>query len=163
MKELVESPVSDPELFLDFGVFYREVWNRVYGPLAVTLRDHQLAAESVDEAMVRAFQNWSRVRSYDNPVGWVYRVAMNYARNRLRRRWREVSWGSVEPTWEMATPNPELMTAILSLPLHQRQIVVLRYVFDWSIPEIGKALGIPEGTVKSRLHRALGVLKEVVQ
>lgn len=163
MKDLVESPVPDSELFLDFGVFYREVWNRVYGPLAVTLRDHQLAAESVDEAMVRAFQKWSKVRSYDNPVGWVYRVAMNYARNRLRRRWREVSWGSVEPTWEMATPNPELMTAILSLPLHQRQIVVLRYVFDWSIREIGNALGIPDGTVKSRLHRALGVLKEVVQ
>jgi RNA polymerase sigma-70 factor (ECF subfamily) len=163
MKELVESPVSDSELFLDFGVFYREVWNRVYRPLAVTLRDHHLAAESVDEAMVRAFQKWSRVRTYNNPVGWVYRVAMNYARNRLRRRWREVAWGSVEPTWEMATPNPELMAAILSLPIHQRQIVVLRYVFDWSIREIGNALGIPEGTVKSRLHRALVVLKEVVQ
>lgn len=159
----MESPVSDSELFLDFGVFYREVWNRVYGPLAVTLRDHELAAEAVDEAMVRAFQKWSKVRSYDNPVGWVYRVAMNYARNRLRRRWREVSWGAVEPTWEMATPNPELMAAMLNLPIHQRQIVVLRFVFDWSNGEIGNALGIPEGTVKSRLHRALGVLKEVVK
>jgi RNA polymerase sigma-70 factor (ECF subfamily) len=63
----------------------------------------------------------------------------------------------------MTTPNPELMEAILSLPIHQRQVVVLRFVFDWSIREIGNALGIPEGTTKSRLHRALGVLKEVVQ
>lgn len=163
MKELVESRVADSELFLDFGVFYREVWHRVYGPLAVTLRDHELAAEAVDEAMVRAFQKWSKVCSYDNPVGWVYRVAMNYARNRLRRRWREVSWGAVEPTWEMATPNPELMAAIFNLPIHQRQVVVLRFVFDWSIREVASALGVPEGTVKSRLHRALGVLKEVVQ
>lgn len=159
----MESPVSDSELFLDFGVFYRDVWNRVYRPLAVTLRDHELAAEAVDEAMVRAFQKWSKVRTYDNPVGWVYRVAMNYARNRLRRRWREVSWGAVEPTWEMRTPNPELMEAILGLPIHQRQVVVLRFVFDWSISEVASALGVPEGTVKSRLHRALGVLEEVVE
>ncbi len=159
----MESPVSDSELLLDFRVFYREVWDRVYGPLAVTLRDHELAAESVDEAMVRAFQKWSKVGSYDNPVGWVYRVAMNYARNRLRRRWREVSLGSLEPTWEMRTPNPELMEAVLGLPMHQRQVVVLRFVFDWSISEVASALGIPEGTAKSRLHRGLEVLKEVVQ
>ena len=98
----------------DFGVFYAESWDRVYRPLAVTLGDHELAREAVDEAMVRAFQHWSKVATYENPVGWVYRVALNYARNRLRRRWREVPWASIEPTWEMTTPNPELIDAVLA-------------------------------------------------
>lgn len=148
---------------IDFGVFYRETWERVYRPLAVILRDHDLAREAVDEAMVRAFQRWPKVRTYDNPVGWVYRVALNYARNRLRRRWRELPWGSVEPSWEMKTPHPELMDALLELPLRQREVVVLRFLFDWSVHDVAAALGIPDGTVKSRLHRAVTQLREVMQ
>ncbi len=148
---------------MDFGGFYRESWDRVYRPLAVILRDHELARESVDEAMVRAYQKWSKVRNYDNPVGWVYRVALNYARNRLRRRWREVPWGSVEPSWEMRTPNPDLVDALMQLPLRQREVVVLRFLFDWSVRDVGAALGIPDGTVKSRLHRAVETLREVMQ
>ena len=146
----------------DFGVFYAASWDRVYRPLAVSLGDHELAREAVDEAMVRAFQNWSRVTTYENPVGWVYRVALNYARNRLRRRWREVPWATIEPTWEMTTPNPELMDAVLALPIRQRQVVVLRFLFDWSVREVGVALDIPTGTVKSRLHRAVARLQEVI-
>ncbi|NOY55661.1 MAG: sigma-70 family RNA polymerase sigma factor [Actinobacteria bacterium] len=148
---------------VDFGTFYRVTWERVYRPLAVTLGDHELARESVDEAMVRAFQKWSKVRGYNNPVGWVYRVALNYARNRLRRRWREVPWGSVEPTWEMKTPDFDLVEALQKLPLRQREVVVLRFLFDWSVSEVGEALDIPDGTVKSRLHRAVAVLREVMQ
>lgn len=159
--------MEPPELVtvrqVDFAVFYRETWDRVYRPLAVTLRDHELARESVDEAMVRAFQSWSKIRTYENPVGWVYRVALNYARNRLRRRWREVPWSSVEPTWEMRTPNPDLMEALQKLPLRQREVVVLRFLFDWSVSDVGEAMGIPDGTVKSRLHRAVAELRKVMQ
>lgn len=155
-----ESVTAHP---VDFGVFYRETWDRVYRPLAMTLRDHELAREAVDEAMVRTFQKWSKVRTHDNPVGWVYRVALNYAKNRIRQRRREVPWGSVEPTWEMKTPNPELMDALMGLPLRQREVVVLRFLFDWSVRDVGTTLGIPDGTVKSRLHRAVTTLREVLQ
>lgn len=159
----MESQESVTVQVVDFGAFYREAWERVYRPLAVILRDHDLAREAVDEAMVRALQKWSKVCTYVNPVGWVYRVALNYARNRLRVRWRELPWGSVEPSWELRTPHPELMEAILGLPRRQREVVVLRFLFDWSVREVGTALGIPEGTVKSRLHRAVAQLREVLQ
>jgi RNA polymerase sigma-70 factor (ECF subfamily) len=163
MKELMDPQELVTVHPIDFGVFYRETWERVYRPLAVILRDHDLARESVDEAMVRAFQKWSKVHTYDNPVGWVYRVALNYAKNRLRRRWREVPWGSAEVTWEMETPNPDLMEALMGLPLRQREVVVLRFLFDWSVREVGAALDVPNGTVKSRLHRAVATLREVMQ
>jgi RNA polymerase sigma-70 factor (ECF subfamily) len=164
MKELMEPHVDEAELRpSDFGVFYRETWNRVYRPLAVTLRDHELAREAVDEAMVRAFQKWSKVCRYDNPPGWVYRVALNFAKNRMRRRWREIPLASIEPSWEMTTPNPEVMQSVLGLPMRQREIVVLRFLFDWSVQEVSDALGIPEGTVKSRLHRAMAALREMMR
>jgi len=163
MKDVMESQEPVTVQVVDFGAFYREAWERVYRPLAVILRDHDLAREAVDEAMVRALQKWSKVCTYVNPVGWVYRVALNYGRNRLRARWRELPWGSVEPSWELRTPHPELMEAILGLPRRQREVVVLRFLFDWSVREVGTALGIPEGTVKSRLHRAVAQLREVLQ
>ncbi len=162
MKDLMDHQDLVTVQRVEFGAFYRDEWDRVYRPLAVILRDHDLAREAVDEAMVRAFQKWSKVRTYDNPVGWVYRVALNYARNRLRRRWRELPWGSVEPSWEMQTPNPDLLAALLALPLRQREVVVLRFLFDWSVRDVAAALGIAEGTVKSRLHRAVAQLREVM-
>jgi RNA polymerase sigma-70 factor (ECF subfamily) len=62
--------------------------------------------------------------------------------------------------WEMRVPNPELVPALLRLPLAFREVVVLKYLNDWSEREIAEALGLPAGTVKSRLHRALARLRE---
>lgn len=138
-----------------FETFYRDTWSRVYRPLALILRDHELARDAVDEAMTRTFQRWEELSTYDNPEGWVYKVGLNFAKGRLRQRWRELPWGSVEPTWEMSTPNPDLMKALFHLPIRQREVVVLRHLLDMSTTEVSQILGIAEGTVKSRLHRAL--------
>ena len=73
-----------------FHDFYRATRDRVGRALALTLRDGDLAAECVDEAMARAYQRWSSVQTMDNPAGWVYRVGLNVARSRLRRPGR---WG----------------------------------------------------------------------
>jgi RNA polymerase sigma-70 factor (ECF subfamily) len=100
------------------------------------------------------------VRGYDNPTGWVYRVALNFARTRLRRGAREVPFPLEFGEWEMRVPNPELVPALLRLPLAFREVVVLKYLNDWSEREIAEALGLPAGTVKSRLHRALARLRE---
>lgn len=72
-----------------FEEFYPAAWGRVYGPLAATLRDADLAAEAVDEAMVRCYVRWSTVAEMENREGWVYRVAYRYGVDRLRRRQTE--------------------------------------------------------------------------
>ena len=72
----------------DFEDFYRLSWSLVYRPLAATLGDADLACESTDEAMARAFARWDTVRNTGNPEGWVYRVAYRWALDRLRRRRR---------------------------------------------------------------------------
>jgi RNA polymerase sigma-70 factor (ECF subfamily) len=55
------------------------------------------------------------------------------------------------------------MEALQKLPLRQREVVVLRFLFDWSVSDVGEAMGIPDGTVKSRLHRAVAELRKVMQ
>ncbi len=146
-----------------FENFYSAEWAQVYRPLAVTLRDPDLAREATDEAMTRAFQRWATVRRYDNPAGWVYRTALNWALSQLRRRrWlvqREVADGS---RWDPPPSDPAVSRALARLPLEQRAVVVLRYLCGHSQAEISDELQIPVGTVRSRLARALSRLREEV-
>jgi predicted RNA polymerase sigma factor len=69
-----------------FDDYFRVQRDRVYQAIALTIGDRDLAAEATDEAMVRTYERWRRVRTYDNPPGWTYRVALNFARSRMRRR-----------------------------------------------------------------------------
>ena len=146
-----------------FEDFYRVSWSLVYRPLAATLGDADLAAESLDEAMARAFARWSTVRDLDNPEGWVYRVAFRWAVDRLRRRRR---FRALLPRLRSGDYDsehlvePGLEAALGVLPFEQRAVVVLASAFDWSEGEIADALSIRPGTVKSRLHRGLVTLRE---
>ena len=142
-----------------FQGFYRETFPVVARALGVTLNDHDLGTEAAAEAMARAYSRWAKVGSYDNPAGWVYRVGLNWAlslKRRLRRRVRPdrpttVSLGPVA--------DPGIHDALIALPVDLRSVVVCRVLLDWSTHRTADVLGIPEGTVKSRLHRAMGELE----
>ncbi len=147
----------------DFSAFWERERVALYRALALTLGDADLAAEAVDEAMARAFQRWSQISGYDRPAGWVYRVALNWARSRVRRHRRHAelaprAWMREETEQHGATP--ELATALARLSAGQRAVVVLRFHLDWSLEEIATALEVPVGTVKSRLHRALATMRQ---
>ncbi len=143
-----------------FDAFYRRERATLYRALALTLADRDLAAEAVDEAMVRAYQRWSRLSRYDNPAGWVYRVGLNWAISRTRRiSARSRRTDNRPQTAELQLPDPEVAAAVAALPSRSRAVVVLRFDLDWSLEQIAVALDVPVGTVKSRLHRALATLR----
>jgi DNA-directed RNA polymerase specialized sigma24 family protein len=146
----------------DFELFYAERRDEVYRTLAVSLRNAELAREATDEAMARAYSRWGKVSRLTNPSGWVYRVAYNWALDRLRRAVppveRHAPLGSDDPL-----PRPDLERALDSLSVDQRAVVVLRVVHDWSEDDVAYALGVPVGTVKSRLSRALQTLRTEVK
>jgi DNA-directed RNA polymerase specialized sigma24 family protein len=149
-----------------FDTFYRETWDKTYRTLALTIRDHELAREAVDEGFARALARWRHLRGDRNPSGWVYRVSFNWAVDQIRRAQREQKRpvpgvGSV--SWMPETPRPDLAERVNALSLEQRAVVVLRVVNDWSEDDVAEALGVPVGTVKSRLSRALEVLRLEVE
>jgi len=144
----------DPQL----EAFYRRHAEQVRQALCLALGDLDLGTEAADEAMARACERWSEIGEYDNPVGWAYRVGLNWARSHQRRyRWRHR--GPVPDRPVMAVPgDPDLAEALARLSLDHRSVVVCRFYLDWSVEETAAALGLPDGTVKSRLRRALDVL-----
>lgn len=145
----------------DFEAFYRAHNDEVYRTLAVVIRDCDLAREAADEAMARAFERWHTVQGYDNPSGWVYRVALNWSRSRLRRRKRESAMShSPDTVTRDPVSDPTLHEAVGQLPLLFREVIVFRFLADLTQEEIAQTLGIRVGTVKSRLHRALDALRK---
>jgi RNA polymerase sigma-70 factor (ECF subfamily) len=144
-----------------FEDFYRLHREPVFRALTATIGDYHLAAEATDEGMVRAYQRWRTVRRYENPSGWVYRVALNWARSRMRRGKREIAADHTAdpPTADTPGFDPGLLAAVQELPIEYRTVIVLKYVLDWTQPEIAAALDISVGTVKSRLSRGLDQLK----
>lgn len=105
--------------------------------------------------MARALGKWDKIASYDRPEAWVYRVGLNWAVSAWRRTRREVQDVLVEPSTEDQLPDLEVSRALAHLPVHQRAVVVCRYYLDWSTEDTASALQISNGTVKSRLARAL--------
>jgi RNA polymerase sigma factor (sigma-70 family) len=139
-----------------FAAFYGRSCTQVHAAVAVTVGDHHLAADAVDEAFVRAAERWGQVSQMDRPAGWVYRVAVNWATS-WRRKW------SRRPTLPIAAlergqvddlASVTLAEELAGLPLAQRQMLVLRFVLGYSVAETAVALGVAEGTVKSGVHRA---------
>ena len=149
-----------------FEDLYRAERSRVLHAVAFTIGDRDLAAEVTDEAFARAFERWASMSATGNPVGWVYRVALNLARNRFRRRSLERRRPGPIATATVVTDDPTdvaLAVALAALSIEHRSVVVLRYHLDWSVEEVAVALDVAPGTVKSRLHRALAKLAELLE
>lgn len=153
-------PDLAPE-YESFADFYSTNSRPIATALMLTLRDRQLARDAAAEGMARAFQHWTKVSRYGNPAGWAYRAGLNWATSRLRKFRRErPADAAVEPVSRDQTPaDPDLAAAMADLPVDQRAVVVLRYYLDWSEAATAEALGIAPGTVKSRLNRAVAVLR----
>jgi RNA polymerase sigma factor (sigma-70 family) len=140
-----------------FTVFYQQWRSPVRRGLAMALGSAGLAEEAVDEAMTRALTHWEKVSGYDRPEGWLYRVGLNWARGVFRKRRYELL-SEIEPDARSLVdplPDPDLIESVGRLSLKLRSVIIARYYLDLSTAEVAQALEIPEGTVKSRLSRAL--------
>jgi RNA polymerase sigma-70 factor (ECF subfamily) len=145
----------------DFEAFLLAYYEPVRRGVALALGNVERAEDVTQEAFARAFRRWRSVSVMDQPVGWVYVVAMNQARHDLRREQRPPARAGVEATdtaGAVATAVT-LETALKTLAPRQRAVVVLRYLADLSTAQVAEAMGCAEGTVKSTLHTALAHLR----
>jgi RNA polymerase sigma-70 factor (ECF subfamily) len=153
---------------------------RMVVQLAVNLLDDRDEALDVSqEVFLRVFRTIHRFRGQSSLRTWIYRIAVNQARNRHRfwRRRRRADQVSLEDhvsvhgelvSTRQATPERELaqkelgdrlQRALNNLPFDQRTAIVLREVDGLSYDEIAFSLGVAIGTVKSRLTRARQALR----
>jgi RNA polymerase sigma-70 factor (ECF subfamily) len=160
--ELADRADHDPPVD-SFESFYTASVDRIYRALAVTLGDVHLAREAADEAMARAFVRWGQVAGFDNPGGWVFRVGLNWATSWRRKIRREAALPDSERNLPViAMPEPagtDAVAALALLPVKARAVVVCRILFELSTAETAVVLQVAEGTVRSRLSRAMTVLR----
>jgi RNA polymerase sigma-70 factor (ECF subfamily) len=169
-----------------FRELVQEHRDRVYNITFRMLGNRAEAEDVAQEVFITVFKTIDQFREESRFSTWLYRVAVNHCKNRIkylaRRHDRdrdqldEATQGNgvngtiggpvpSSPDRALAGAQMEklLQDAIASLEDDQRIVVVLRDVEDLSIEEICEITGLPDGTVKSRLHRARLVLRKRLQ
>jgi RNA polymerase sigma-70 factor, ECF subfamily len=158
---------------------------RLYRVARSVMRNDSEAEDVVQEAYVRAFSNLATFRGESSLATWLSRIALNEALGRLRGRRPSADLTEIEsrqPTQSQIIPFPNssqqldpertmaqreiqliVERAIDELPEAFRTVLVARVIEEMSIEETADLLGIRPETVKTRLHRARGLLKEALE
>jgi RNA polymerase sigma-70 factor, ECF subfamily len=171
-----------------FNDVVRAYERRIFALALRMMGDRAEAEDLAQEVFVQVFKAIGTFRGESKLSTWIYRIAVNLSKNRtkylrVRHSGEQDELGALEERVAMGdrkTANvsrverpDEMMSgleteevvrrAILELEPSFRECLVLRDVEDLSYEEIGAITGLPEGTVKSRIHRARAQLKETVE
>jgi RNA polymerase sigma-70 factor (sigma-E family) len=152
----------------EFGDFFVAESDRLRRLATFLTGDAERGAELAQEAMVRTYRHWTRIRNED-PAPYARRILVNLIRSAHRRSLLERARGPEAPRrLEEGHANRvdewlNVSRALMHLPPVQRATVVLRFYEDLSEAEIGRVLDRPLGTVKSDLHRAIKKLRPLLE
>jgi RNA polymerase sigma-70 factor, ECF subfamily len=150
-----------------FAELFRRHWPRAHRAAWLVVHDATAAEDVAQEAFLAAVRSLDRF-DRRRPFGpWLHRIVVNraidYARARELRR--EVAAAASDPVAppDRTAPAEDLLAALAALPPDQRAVIVMRHLLGFTPGEIARALGLPRGTVNSRLRRGLDGLQEVVE
>jgi RNA polymerase sigma-70 factor, ECF subfamily len=171
-----------------FNDVVRAYERRIFALAFRMMGDRAEAEDLAQEVFVQVFKAIGTFRGESKLSTWIYRIAVNLSKNRtkylrVRHSGEQDELGALEERMAMGDSKTstvsrverpdEMMTgreteqvvrrAILELEPSFRECLVLRDVEDLSYEEIGEITGLPEGTVKSRIHRARAQLRETVE
>jgi len=162
-----------------FGALYDRHRLPLYRTALALTRRGQVAEELLQETFMRAFRHMGRIKLEPGRSlrPWLHRILINlvYDRTAMQRRRRQ-GWlaRALDLRASHVLPSPErraelreleaLVTeAISELPMKQRVVVVLFYLHDMELVEIAETIGVPEGTVKSRLYYGRSRLRALLE
>jgi len=152
-----------------FEDFFDAHYERLLRVLYLSTGNRHEAEDLAQDAFVRVYERWSRVGGIENPAGYLYRVALNARRSRLRR----VRVAAAKALRLRPEPPPDphdaaedrltVRRALATLPDGQREAVVLVEWLDLTDAEAGQVLGCTPGAVRTRLHRARSALRDLLR
>ena len=183
-REVIEGcKAGDRKAFEKIVLFYQKrVLNYAYRMVG----NMEEAKELAQEVFVSVFESIKSLRDEAKFEGWLKQITVNHCRNRwkyLKRRHYfntdsmddpiETEDGEVTKSFADPSDTPDtayekkmvqewIQKGLLRLKEDQRELIVLRHLQELSYDEMGKCLNLPEGTVKSKLHRARMDLKEIL-
>jgi len=141
----------------EYERFYEEHRRRLVGQAFLLTGNVQEAQDLAQETLVRVWQHWAKVATYDDPGAWarhvLHRLAVSNWRSATRRRLRSVpSGGSV-----VSAPDAghlDVLAALARLPKQQQRAIVLHELVGLNTDEVAAEMKAPAGTVRSWISRA---------
>ena len=149
-------------------VLFRAHYARLVRALTLVSGSREAAADAVQEAFVKAHLHWGRIRRYDDPVGWIRRIAINRLRDDHRRsirKQRAVDRLACEQTTVSLpddSPDADLQWLLAQLPGQQRLALALFYVDELSVAEVAATMRLSDGAVKFHLHQGRERLRQIL-
>lgn len=161
-----------------FRCLFERYQNQVYGYVRRMVSEENLAADLAQDAFVRAYEALPRLKAPGAFRGWLFQIAANRVRDHWKRPCRDalsLDAPAAETGGELAVPDPgpgperlavreqmrtSVAEALAKLPPERREVVVLHHLNGLDVRTIAAMLGVPEGTVKSRLGRARADLRQ---
>ena len=130
------------------------------------LGDATEAQDAVQDALIKAWRSWPNLRNPEAFGPWFERIVVNVCRDRMRRH-RTLRMVDLDAAGEVESADPfgsmfagdEVAGAVARLGSDHRIVIALRFWRDLTLEQIAETLGVPLGTVKSRLHYALAALR----
>jgi len=172
---IAEAGTAMAEVEAGFRARVAENQRRVFQIAYSVLGNRADAEEVTQEVFLSAYQNFPALRDAEKFRGWVnriaFRMALNHQRGNRRRLIRETTWHAGSAREGAAAGSDaetrllleQLRGAIARLPGKLRSVVQLSLVEEMNAAAIGAVLGLPAGTVRSRLHAAKKLLLEAMQ
>ena len=144
-----------------FEDFFARERDRLFGLLVLVTGDRHEAEDLAQDAFVAAWERWDRVRTVDNPAGYLHRTAMNAFRKRYRRAQilRRITSVAGRPSAAPVDTPLELDETLRVLTPRQRAALVLTELLGYSAPEAASTLGVKASTIGALKHQARTALK----
>ena len=146
-----------------FEALATAAYDRLYGIARRILRDSHSAEDAVQEALIRSWRDMRSLRDPDRFDAWLHRLLVHscHDQSRSSRRFavevREIDLHRPDPSddYALVANRDELERAFLKLPVEHRAVLVLTHYVGLPAREVSQILGVPVGTVYSRLHYGL--------
>ena len=142
-----------------FETLIRAAHDRLYATAHRIVRERDAAEDAVQEAVLRCWRDLRGLRDADRFDAWLYRLLVNACRDQVRHARRRPSVTYDEPDVPMTgddfatvAEHDALERAFVQLPADQRICLVLTHYVGYSAAEVASILGVPTGTIYSRLH-----------
>lgn len=143
---------------------------RLYALACLILRDPARAEDATQDAFIRAWREVPRLRDADRFEAWLRRLVVNSCYDEARRSkrraevtLRSVGERSVTDTTMAFAESDRVERAFRRLPLDQRSVLILQHYFELSHTEIAETLGLPLGTVKSRVRYGIAAMRSALE
>ena len=154
----MEAPASEPlEASRSFETFYDDQSRTLFRRLWLITGNRAEAEELMQDAFLKVWERWEQVGAMDDPVGYLYRTAMNLFRKRYRRAVlairRSIGIAPSRDDFADADDRATVRRVLSTLPPRQRAALVLTEMLGFSPREAGRALGVQASTIRSLSHQ----------